>query len=556
MTAYLKRASVAELERWRSEHPANDAVAARLAQVLLNRNRDDEALTHIDEALRLQSERAEYWYIQALILRKLGRLEEAVASWERAVGLSPVEGKSYMLGDLYLDRMGRSEDAIRIYTKVLRYSGREPALISLRRLGQCCLHNATVNEALLRAERAIATFLPPIRALEGLAQGLAEEGRYDESRLCCEVLLSEAPDNLAAQMTMARIATEQKHDLAGAEGHYLKALARHYSDLDLHRSWMFHLVRAGDYERARQHFVQFFLQDPRRMPALMGRPLTNGVDLRGKTLLLAGRPGFGDYFQLLRFASLFHEQGAHVTVECVESLWDLLLTIPGIDGVTEEGSDSTEYDYQADTWTLFLYFKDCLKFVYESVPYIFPPASLLERWRKRLDQPEAQLKVGFAWSSSLPSRNKFICRDVPLPALDGLSRASNVKYYCVQFTAAKNALAQSALPIFDLAPELSPFSEAAGAFMNLDLIVTVDSSVAHLAGALGTQTFVLLPFSPDFRWMFDRDDCPWYPTARLFRQTVPGDWSTPISQVASTIAQLAAAKLSRIDANPLALSVE
>jgi tetratricopeptide (TPR) repeat protein len=407
----------------------------------------------------------------------------------------------------------------------------------------------------LRIEQLISPFLAPIRALEALAQALAAEGRYNEARVCCDLLMAEDGNNLAALMAMATITSEQDHDLAAAENYYLRALASHFTDLDVHRNWMLHLVRAGDYERARRHFVDFFLKDPRRMPSVTGTPLPDHADLKEKKLLLVGRPGFGDYFQLLRFASFFHDRGAHVSVECVESLWDLLRTIPGIDGFTEEGAESTEFDYQADTWSVFLYFEDCLKLAEQRVPYILPPSSLADRWRSRLQQPDSVLKVGLAWSSSLASRNAHTCRNVPIRALDGLSRAANVKYYSLQFTSVKGSVGESGLQMINLAPELSPFIETAGAFVNLDLIVTVDSSVAHLAGALGTPTYVLLPYAPDPRWMLDGDTTPWYPATRLFRQTVPGDWSRPISQIAAAIEELAVARLRNLQMDNLAVTL-
>jgi hypothetical protein len=231
------------------------------------------------------------------------------------------------------------------------------------------------------------------------------------------------------------------------------------------------------------------------------------------------------------------ERGGSVIVECQPPLARLLTSCAGIDRVVAREEPLPDFEVHAPLLSLPGIFHTTLDNVPGDVPYLFAPDESIARWRGVLSGAEG-FKVGIAWQGN-PEHRQDHFRSIQLERFAVLADVPQVKLYSLQLGAGRQRLAELAgrVPITDLAENLIDFQETAAAVMNLDLVIACDSALAHLAGALGVPVWVAIPSAPDWRWLVDRDDSPWYPTMRLFRQTRPGDWESVFTRLASELQQ-------------------
>jgi tetratricopeptide (TPR) repeat protein len=255
-----------------------------------------------------------------------------------------------------------------------------------------------------------------------------------------------------------------------------------------------------------------------------------GESLAGKTILLRSEQGFGDTLQFCRYAARVSALGAKVILEVQKPLMTLLADLPGVSQIVARGSVLSDFDYQCALMSLPLAFKTCLDSIPCSTGYLKSDEGLLRQWRARLGQ-NAKPRIGLAWSGSPTNYND---RNRSIPLAD-LMRQLPVEFQYVGLQKevreadAQTLCANPQVCIF--ADDRTDFSDAAAVCECLDLIVSVDTSIAHLGGALGKETWVLLPVSADWRWMLDRDDCPWYSSVKLYRQKNVGEWRDVLRQV-------------------------
>jgi hypothetical protein len=260
-----------------------------------------------------------------------------------------------------------------------------------------------------------------------------------------------------------------------------------------------------------------------------------GQSLQGKTLrLIVGDIYFGDALQFARFARVAKESGAKVILQAPKRLRSLLLTVEGVDSVIAPHDRTTPTDCAMQAfWSLYALPIPVADMI-GRVPYLESPPALRASWRTRISRTPRS-NIGLAWRGSpYRMRDRFGRRSMRLEDLRPLTKLPGVTLYSLQCGEGRTELlgAKPCFPAIDLAPD---FPNTAAAIEALDLIVTVDTSIAHLAGALGKRTFLMLPYDACFRWMVDRDDTPWYPSVRLFRQTRPGEWSDVVSAVAQAL---------------------
>ncbi|MFN0100776.1 MAG: tetratricopeptide repeat protein [Bryobacteraceae bacterium] len=279
-------------------------------------------------------------------------------------------------------------------------------------------------------------------------------------------------------------------------------------------------------------------------------PQWRGEPLRGKTLLLHAEQGLGDTLQFIRYAPVFAAQGARVVVECQGALLPLLA---GSNGVSEwfaaqrpaPGKNQSApvdhlpfTDYQLPLLSAPALAETTLDSIPSSNGYLHAPVEAAKRWEKWLRRPGRGLRVGICWAGN-PNHKNDRNRSIPPELLSELEAAVGVEWINLQ----KGHRMASSLEMRNAARELGDFADTAGLIENLDLVISVDTSVAHLAGALGKPVWVLLPFAPDWRWLLDRSDSPWYAGARLFRQAETGKWRRVLERVAVEVTRLASGKL-------------
>jgi hypothetical protein len=262
------------------------------------------------------------------------------------------------------------------------------------------------------------------------------------------------------------------------------------------------------------------------------QPQWDGKDIKGKTICLHAEQGFGDAIQFIRYAPLVAKNGARVIVEAPYPLIDLFKTVEGIDMLVKRGDSLPDFDVHCPILTLPMLFKTSMQSIPASVPYIHSDPARKSRWTERLSAGKKRLKVGIAWSGN-PDHKNDRNRSISFAMLRPIAEMPQVSLYSLQkgiVSSEIEAQIQEA-GMIDYTGDIGDFADTAALIDNLDLIISVDTSVAHLAGALGKNVWVLLPYAPDWRWLLGRNDSPWYPTMRLYRQSLPGDWEGVVKEV-------------------------
>jgi tetratricopeptide (TPR) repeat protein len=276
------------------------------------------------------------------------------------------------------------------------------------------------------------------------------------------------------------------------------------------------------------------------------KPLWQGEDLKGKRILIEDEGGFGDIIQWIRYAQLLKEKGGSVILETKASVIPLLSSCKAVDQFVAVGSPRPEYDVRVPFERIHCQANTTMQTIPAKVPYLHAKKELVEQWKSKLATDSKNLKIGICWSAqqfmNAQTGKPFVNhRSIPLEILATLASIENVSLYSLQQV---NGLDQlKTLPRdlkvhtfdFDFDQRNGKFMDTAAVMMNLDLIITVDTSIAHLAGALGRHVWVMIPQDCDWRWYINRKDSPWYPTMRLFRQPEPGDWQTVINNVSTAL---------------------
>jgi hypothetical protein len=262
-------------------------------------------------------------------------------------------------------------------------------------------------------------------------------------------------------------------------------------------------------------------------------PLWRGENLAGRTILARGEQGLGDAIQFVRYLPLLRERGARILLAVEPVLHTLFEGLESAADLLPARGAIPRADFHIPLMSLPHRFGTTLETIPATVPYLAPPADLSAKLKRR---PRTRLAVGIAWAGD-PKHHNDAKRSIPFRELTVLADLPGVEIYSLQVGTRRADLADEAQRIHDVGRELSDFSRTAAVIADLDLIVTVDTAIAHLAGAMGRRCFVLLPHVADWRWLREREDSPWYPTLRLFRQATPGDWAGVMRRVCAAISE-------------------
>jgi tetratricopeptide (TPR) repeat protein len=276
------------------------------------------------------------------------------------------------------------------------------------------------------------------------------------------------------------------------------------------------------------------------------QPQWDGSQLAGRTLLVHCEQGLGDTIQFVRYVPLIAarqsqtRQGGEIVLECQPSLKSLLANLPGAAAVIAKGETLPPCDLQCPMMTLPMLMDTTLQSIPADKPYLYADQTLAQQWQRRIATgcgSRTVSKVGLAWAGR-PSHPDDHHRSIPLADLGSLAQVSGIRWFSLQKGPRATDAAAGSFPLTDWTRDLADFADTAALIANLDLVLTVDTSLAHLAGALGKPVWVLLPYAPDWRWLLDRADSPWYPTMRLFRQATLNNWRDPIAAAALALSSL------------------
>ncbi len=451
--------------------PGDTQAENNRATALAALGRHEEALASLDTALAGKPNDAQLHYNRANALRHLLRDAEAVAAYDEALRLDPSLRQALQNKGIVLTRLGRPLEALATYDHLLSLYRNTPA-------------DDILAEA--RANRAWA---------------LDRLNRRDEALAACDDAIAGDPQHALAHFNAAPIC-----------------------------------LATGDYERGWREF-EWRWQDAtfKHHARNFGKPLWLGQEnLAGRTILLHAEQGFGDTIQFCRYVPMVKATGARVILEAPGPLVALLKTLDGPDELHPHGARLPPFDLHTPLMSLPLAFGTTLQTIPATVPYLAADADRIEKWRAILGPPRGQKRVGLAWSGNAALQSDNV-RSARLAELSPLFR-DDIEYIAVQKDIRPHDLADTnRLGIRTFAAETTDFADAAALISLMDLVISVDSAPAHLAGALGRPVWVLLYFAAEWRWLMAREDSPWYPTARLFRQQIALDWGEVAARVGDAL---------------------
>lgn len=555
----LQRAIAAD-----AENPAHYANLGVVLQVL---GKQDEAEAQYALALRLKPDHAEALYNFAILLWKTRRLEGARAALAQLVKLKPDDWSAHNALGAVLREMDQLDDA---KAHIKRALALNPESVEARsNLGAVLRDEGRLDEARGCLEQAVALGPDHFDALNNLGTVLRRFGRLEEARLALEKALSLAPRSADALSNLGNVLAD-KGKLNDAVLCYERAIALHPNRSESYNNLGNALRDLGKprdgllcYERAltlqpeyadahwNRSLVQLLLgnfsegwrnyewRNRRRKGGGRGfsQSQWHGEPLAAKRILLHAEQGLGDALQFLRYAPMVQAAGGAVLLEVPACLRTLAEEMPGVTGVIVKGDPLPEFDCHCPLMSLPLAFDTTLETIPAKMPYLSIPHRAKEKAEARA-WPEDGVRVGLVWCGS-PVNSRDRWRSIPLALFESLFALPNVRFFSLQVGSGSEQLSTMAVPITDLTATIEDMADTAALITHLDLILTVDTSVAHLAGALGRPVWVPLPFANDWRWLQDREDSPWYPSMRLFRQAEPGDWKSVIERVRTSLATLA-----------------
>jgi tetratricopeptide (TPR) repeat protein len=482
------------------DHP--DALNTR-GVVLGKLKRCGEALHSYDTALAVAPERLDIETNRGTALLELDRFDEALASFDRVLAVDPANVGALINRGNTLIKLKRPADALASYEKALVIESDHAVAVTARGVALTLLDR--LDEALRMHERAIAIDSELVGAHINRANTLVALTRMEQALESYANALALEPEN--------------------AEAHFNAAIARLCLG-DFHAGWKQYEYRWKKKEVAAQR-------------PNFSHPMWRGEkDLHGKTIFLLAEQGLGDTIQFMRFAPLVAKLGARVILGVQRPLVALAATVPGISAVLADGDPLPTFDLHCPLLSLPSAFETDLGTIPANIPYVAPHQARLDKWRSRL-LDSGRLRVGICWAGSKDHLNNHN-RSIALERFASLLSVSGLDFVSVQKdVSAEQAAFLAEHGVLELGQSFADFADTSAVVAMLDLLVTVDTSVAHLAGAMGKAVALLIPFSPDWRWLLERTDSPWYPTARLFRQPSVGDWETPLARLRDELDEVA-----------------
>ncbi len=480
--------------------PAQAEWHYQLAWALLDSDEPYDAVASARRAVEARPDLAEGHAILARTLAAVKKFDEALAAANRAVELQPGSHEIYNHFGLVLQAANRLPEAEVALRRAVELAPSNPHYHR---------HLAAVRDALDDVDGSIAA-----------AEECSRLGGEDVQLLSnLAALHRRRRDNAAALAAADRALEISPHH---PEAHGSKGIA---------------LLATGDYARG---FVEYewrwrcgnFTTRPRDF----ARPMWDGSDPRGRRVFVHTEQGFGDVIQFVRYVPMLAARGAEVILEAHPSLRTLLRRVEGVARVVPAGMNPPDFDLHTPLLSMPKWFNTTLENLSNTVPYVTPDPARVDAWKPRITG--AGLKIGLVWAGNAKPDPNRTCALANLLPLAGVG---NVTFYSLQVGEAAREIASVAdrMPIVDLSGDLTDFHETAAAMQCLDLVLTIDTAAAHLAGALARPAWTLLPWAADWRWLSDRADSPWYPTMRLFRQIQKGDWSEPVAEVRAALAGLA-----------------
>jgi Flp pilus assembly protein TadD len=456
-----------------------------------------------------------------------GRFAEAEQIYREILAAEPDNPDALHLLGMLAHDTGDSETALGLIGRALSLN---PFVCHYHsNLGNVFQSLGRYSEALLCYEEAIRLARDMPEPHNNMGNALRHLGRYEEAARCFLEAIRLRPDYFQAFRNLGDTlsAAAMYEDAAAC---YQQALRLGPDIPETHVALAYAWMTAGNLKDGWREYE--WRWKTAHAPVIdFAQPRWDGSPLEGKTILLWAEQGLGDTLHFIRYATLAAEAGGRVVVECQSGLAELVETVAGVQRAIVYGNPLPEFAVQAPLQSLPAICGTTLETIPARVPYLSVRPEWRARWQGRTGGAGG-LKAGLVWAGN-PLNPNDANRSIPSRCFAPWKELPGIRWFSLQ----KNP--PGALPplaIDDLSAEILDFRDTAALVEQLDLVISADTAVAHLAGALGKPVWTLLPFAPDYRWMIGRDDSPWYPTMRLFRQPVPGDWDSVIRAAGEALA--------------------
>jgi len=486
------------------------------------------AVEYFRRALALRPDCAEFHYNLGTALQKQGTYGEAMDCYRCALVLRPDDFKLHFGLGVALHETGELAAAAASYRYALQLN---PNFASgYTNLGALCQELGDLDTAAGLQRQALALNPGLLDAHVNLGVVLSKQGDTAGAMACYRYVLTQDPRHAAAHCNLG-FAQAKQGNLKAAEESYLHALACQ-PNLAIARVCLAatHLIQGNFSAGWREYESRWNTGEFRAFRRTFAQPLWRGEPLQGARILLHAEQGLGDTIQFVRYAPAVAARGGEVLLEVQSPLRRFLANIPGVAQTFTRGEPLPEFTWQCPLLSLPLAFHTELTSIPADVPYLRPDPVEVEAWSRRLQGDG--LRIGITWAGN-PKHSRDRQRSIALAQLEPLTQVKGTTFYSLQKgdAAAQIRDLPATMKVHDLDAAVKDFADTAALVANLDLVISVDTAPAHLAGAMGKPVWILLHCMPDWRWLLEREDSLWYPTARLFRQTTPDNWKPVIERL-------------------------
>jgi tetratricopeptide (TPR) repeat protein len=528
--------ALASFDRALSYEPGHAAALKERGHLLRDRKQLAEALNCYEQAIAIASDDAVTHANRGLVLRDLKRFNEAFEAYDRALALNPDNVEVVVArGNVYYE-MHSHDHALREYERALEmqpnfafgFNNRGNALNAMGRHA----------EALASYERALALKPDYTEAHNNRGNALLDLNRPAEALVNYESAIAHKPSAFA--LVNRGSALRYLGRIEEALDSFDRAIALEPDLAEAHWNKALLCLSLGDFQQGWPGYEWRWRGATDLTPRDFTQPQWRGEDLTGKTILLHAEQGFGDSIQFVRYVPMVAAKGGSIVLELPDSLMPLVGKIDGVIGMYRRGDVLPAFDVHCPLLSLPLAFGTTLETIPAWVPYLHAPAERIEPWRTRFAS-FGEPRIGLVWSGK-PTHKNDHNRSIALSRLEPLISVPGAHFVSLQCEYRDADLPiLDRLPVLRIEDALTDFAATAAAIAELDLVIAVDTAVAHLAGAMGKPLWLLLSYIQDWRWLCQGTDSPWYPSARLFRQPHIGEWDGVIAHVAQGLAEFSKA---------------
>jgi tetratricopeptide (TPR) repeat protein len=498
----------------------------------------EEALSSYDKAISLQADYAEAYSNRGAVLQELKRFDEALSSYDKAISIKGDYAEAFNSRGTVLEELKRLEEALSSYHKAISIN---------KDYTEAYYNRGNVLHKLKRLEEALSSYDKAISLHEDYAEAYSNRGlvlqdlkRLEEALSSYDKAISLHEDYAEAYSNRGTVLEELKR-LDEALSSYEKAISINKDYAEAYWNSSICYLLAGNFNEGWARYEWRWQSKSISKTAgirKFSQPLWLGTEvLKDQTIFLYAEQGLGDTIQFSRYVSLVAGLGAKVVLEVQPSLVKLLSYLEGISQIISKGDKLPNFDYQCPLMSLPLAFKTELKTIPSVSKNISTDEKKVEKWQAILGE-KTKPRVGIVWSGAVNHKND-LQRSLKLSQLI-THLPSDYEYLSLQkeISDVDKEVLIECCKIKHFGDDLKDFTDTAALCELIDIVISVDTSVAHLAGTLGKNTWVLLPYSPDWRWLLDRNDSPWYSSVKLYRQEKINDWESALVNIESDLKKL------------------